>query len=120
MKEHKIGEIFEFGGEWYQCMKGNTCNDCAFYRSSCGSLNGKGSCSYNFRKDATNVIFKKLKKVGESPCKSCYFGMVQLYKLPYWNNGMVEPVGCHFTGDGYVLIEIKQRRYGTRNRIFWR
>ena len=63
--EHKIGEIFEYNGEWYQCMKGNTCNDCAFYRSSCGSLNGKGSCRYNFREDATNVIFKKLEKVGE-------------------------------------------------------
>ena len=63
--EHKIGEIFEIGGEWYQCMKGNTCNDCAFYRSSCGSLNDKGSCRYNFREDATNVIFKKLEKVGE-------------------------------------------------------
>lgn len=23
-------------------MKGNTCNGCAFYRSSCGSLNNKG------------------------------------------------------------------------------
>lgn len=60
--EHKIGEIFEYNGEWYQCMKGNTCNDCAFYRSSCGSLNDKGSCRYNFREDAANVIFKKLEK----------------------------------------------------------
>ena len=37
MKEHQIGEIFEYNGDWYQCIKGNTCNDCAFYRSSCGS-----------------------------------------------------------------------------------
>ena len=63
--ERKIGEIFEYDGEWYQCIKGNTCNDCAFYRSSCGSLNGKGSCRYDLRGDATNVIFKKLEKVGE-------------------------------------------------------
>ena len=65
MKEHQIGEIFEYNGDWYQCIKGNTCNDCAFYRSSCGSLNGKGSCRYNFREDATNVIFKKLEKIEE-------------------------------------------------------
>lgn len=63
--ERKIGEIFGHNDEWYQCIKGNTCNDCAFYRSSCGSLNGKGSCRYNFREDTTNVIFKKLEKVGE-------------------------------------------------------
>lgn len=64
--EWKIGEIRQVDDEWYQCMKGNTCNDCAFYRSSCGSLKGKGSCRYDLREDATNVIFKKLETVGES------------------------------------------------------
>ena len=32
--ERKIGEIFEFGGEWYQCLKNNNaygCESCAFY-----------------------------------------------------------------------------------------
>ena len=28
MAERKIGEIFEYNGDWYQCIKGNTCNDC--------------------------------------------------------------------------------------------
>ena len=28
--ERKIGEIFEFGGEWYQCV-GGTCRNCSFY-----------------------------------------------------------------------------------------
>lgn len=63
--ERKIGEIFEYNGGWYQCVKGNICKDCAFHRSSCGSLNGKGSCIYDLREDTTNVIFKKLEKVGE-------------------------------------------------------
>ena len=28
--ERKIGEIFEFCGEWYQCV-GGTCRNCSFY-----------------------------------------------------------------------------------------
>ena len=113
--ERKIGEIFEYDGEWYQCVEQcvehEGCHGCAFdisYGIRC-SFNGVPHCSA-YRSDGKPVIFKKLEKVGESPCKSCYFGMVQLYKLPYWNNGMVEPVGCHFTGDGCVLIEIKQTK----------
>lgn len=23
--ERKIGEIFEYNGEWYQCVEGNSC-----------------------------------------------------------------------------------------------
>ena len=110
--ERKIGEIFEYNGEWYQCVKGSDCLTCDLleggYCINNHTLNA--SCFWHNREDGTKVIFKKLEKVGEPPCKSCYFGMVQLYKLPYWNNGMVEPVGCHFTGDGYVLIEIKQNK----------
>ena len=106
--ERKIGEIFEFDGEWYQCMKGNTCNDCAFYRSSCGSLNGKGSCSYNFRKDATNVIFKKLKKIGK-PYEH-YEKFYQCYKLPMETEIRLLPNNCYPIGkDNLVEIEIKQK-----------
>ena len=107
MEEWKIGEIRQVNGEWYQCIKGNTCNDCAFYRSSCGSLNGKGSCSYNFRKDATNAIFKKLKKVG----------------LPYYNsdNKLCQEYKCYIVplitddivyvlADNRVVIEVKQNK----------
>jgi hypothetical protein len=113
--ERKIGEVFEHNGEWYQCV-GGTCRNCSFYYDTVcknitiiGSTNF-GNCHCSLRTDHKSVIFKKLEKIEESPCKSCYFGMVQLYKLPYWNNGMVEPAGCHFTGDGYVLIEIKQNK----------
>ena len=113
--EHKIGEIFEHDGEWYQCVEQcvehEGCHNCAFdlsYGIRC-SFNGVPHCSA-YRSDGKPVIFKKLEKIEEPPCKSCYFGMVQLYRLPYWNNEMIEPVGCHFTGDGYVLIEIKQNK----------
>ena len=116
--EKKIGEIFEYGGEWYQCMKGNTCNDCAFYRSSCGSLNGKGSCRYNFREDATNVIFKKLEKIGEPitvkgrtfqklildnySCANCVFNAQnkECYKNSYIDG---------LCSDNGIWVEIKQK-----------
>lgn len=108
MEEWKIGEIRQVNGEWYQCMKGNTCKDCAFYRSSCGSLNGKGSCSYNFRKDATNVIFKKLKKVGK-PYEH-YEKFYQCYKLPMETEIRLLPNNCYPIGkDNLVEIEIKQK-----------
>ena len=100
--ERKIGEIFEYNGEWYQCVEGN-CAYCSIQDEACEQRIINDVCRLN-------RIFKKLGKIEEPPCKSCYFGMVQLYKLPYWNNGMIEPVGCHFTGDGYVLIEIKQNK----------
>lgn len=62
--ERKIGEIFEYNGEWYQCVnKGFSCADC--------DMNGDcsdaciGSCSSCLRKDGKQVRFKKLEKVGE-------------------------------------------------------
>ena len=64
MEERKIGEIFDLGGEWYQCVNyGFSCADC--------DINGDcsdacvGSCSSCLRKDGKQVRFKKLEKVGE-------------------------------------------------------
>ena len=111
--EWRIGEIFEYNGGWYQAVEQTekSCKACYFYSDEgCFVSTGLGWCRHYSRNDNKSVIFKKLEKIEKSPCKSCYFGMVQLYKLPYWNNGMVEPVGCHFTGDGCVLIEIKQTK----------
>lgn len=33
--EHGIGEIFEYNGEWYQCVIGSYCHDCAFRNDNC-------------------------------------------------------------------------------------
>lgn len=63
--ERKIGEIFEFGGEWYQCVEHKGCHSCAFTLShgrKCG-FNGYPHCAY--RSDGKSAIFKKLEKVGE-------------------------------------------------------
>lgn len=55
--ERKIGEIFEYNGEWYQCVDGN-CAYCSLQDEACGQRIINDVCELNH-------IFKKLKKVGE-------------------------------------------------------
>ena len=63
--ERKIGEIFEYHGEWYQCLKSAGCDECAFINSNCIDY-PSFKCSVDDRTDNCSVIFKKLEKVGES------------------------------------------------------
>ena len=75
--ERKIGETFEYNGEWYQCLEEKTCTcfGCDFRGYNCADISlkeVKGSCQLERRKDNKSVIFKKLKKVGE-PFKSSDF-----------------------------------------------
>ena len=67
--ERKIGEIFEYNGEWYQCIVGNGCENCAFNERKCYTVvdNGDpiGDCCADRRKDNKDAIFKKLEKAGE-------------------------------------------------------
>ena len=62
--ERKIGEIFELGGEWYQCVESDSCGECSLFPTECGSK-VFGPCSKLSRTDNKHVIFKKLEKVGE-------------------------------------------------------
>lgn len=68
--ERKIGEIFEYNGEWYQCVEGNDCANCVFI-DYCKSHSKEerdsaiGLCVSFDRNDGRHVIFKKLEKVGE-------------------------------------------------------
>ena len=65
--ERKIGEIFEYNGEWYQCVEG-ACVNCAFYIDNCDDCSLRkiiGNCCIKDRVDRYSVIFKKLEKVGE-------------------------------------------------------
>lgn len=68
--ERKVGEIFEYNEEWYQCIvqpkgtEGQSCSIC--------SMNFGGKCPIHViecamegRSDGKSVIFKKLEKVGE-------------------------------------------------------
>ena len=121
--ERKIGEIFEYNGEWYQCVEGNDCANCVFI-DYCKSHSKEerdsaiGLCVSFDRNDGMHVIFKKLEKVGE-PYKyyiKCVedvdFIIVQEYILPnpsyIWNDeGNVFIRDCY---NGRIAIEIKQNK----------
>ena len=64
--ERKIGEIFEYNGEWYQCLIGGRCRECDFSSNNVTcDIHGALICTRNGRIDETSVIFKKLEKIGE-------------------------------------------------------
>ena len=77
--ERKIGEIFEYNGEWYQCVKSAICGECAFLSSICID-NPSIKCCADFRNDNCSVVFKKLEKVGEPIefARGLYFQRYQL------------------------------------------
>lgn len=63
--ERKIGEIFEFDGDWYQCVKElptGGCVGCAFFTNAPCAYASEGNESNIF--DHTGLIFKKLEKYG--------------------------------------------------------
>lgn len=66
--ERKVGEIFEYNGEWYQCIhvpQKHSCKLCDL-RGLCCDNNGVKivTCVWRHREDNTSVIFKKLEKDG--------------------------------------------------------
>ena len=91
--ERKIGEIFEYNGEWYQCLEEKTCTcfGCDLRDYNCDDISlkdVKGSCQSERRKDNKSVIFKKLEKLGEPFKRNGY--MYQEYKahtFPLLMNG---------------------------------
>lgn len=118
--ERKIGEIFEYNGEWYQCVEGLYCDNCAFVNDNCEdreriTLREKltkqpttGFCNSEKRNDRKSVIFKKLEKVGE-PFSNEHFGLVQKYELKRYGYSTKDKRVCFV--DGYdVFIKIKQNK----------
>ena len=68
--ERKIGEIFEYKGEWYQCVEDTediSCVNCCFYNGGHKLCTDEdmGDCVKEYRSDAKSICFKKLEKVGE-------------------------------------------------------
>lgn len=105
--ERKIGEIFEFGGEWYQCVNQNGCCNCAFYNTSCHLID-ELSCNSLNKKRKEKYIFKKLEKVGEPYISSRNKKRYQLYRffcLPITKDMRIEIGGTNCVG-----IEIKQNK----------
>ena len=102
--ERKIGEIFEFKKDWYQCVEGR-CKDCHFSekRFLCKQFITKDFCTHG-------IIFKKLEKVGEPYMDGGK--MMQKYKRVYR-----EPIyfpykelNCYNDLHGRICIEIKQNK----------
>ena len=114
MKERKIGEIFEYNGEWYQCVKSpdGSCKHCDMNFGGKCPIPTK-ECMAILRSDLSYVIFKKLEKVGEP---IVYMSRTfQRLKLPdteqckycYFRNQVCNPQLC---GKETFLVEIKQNK----------
>ena len=110
--ETKEGEIFEYNGEWYQCIVENGCENCAFNERKCYTI--VDECGADRRKDNKNVIFKKLEKVGEPYTHYCpsgriiYFQRYKIFNKSYSHN--TKYIMCDFNEDGIVSIELKQTK----------
>ena len=112
--ERKIGEIFEYNGEWYQCVNtGLSCNDCDI-KGDCSDT-FIGTCSRSLRKDGKPVRFKKLEKVGE-PYEYFVQGagiiMVQeyiIYNQKYIRDA-IQNLYIFDCQNGRIAIEVKQNQ----------
>ena len=120
--ERKIGEIFKFEGEWYQCIVGKDCKNCAFNKRKCYIVIDNddpiGDCCADRRKDNKDVIFKKLEKVGKP---FLYKGkQMQSYiratdeLICNWNNNLL--LLEHGNSD-IIDIEIKQNKEDMEQEI---
>ena len=105
--ERKIGEIFEYNGEWYQCIKGLNCLSCVFNGSG---ICDKMLCSLDERTDSTSIFFKKLEKVGEPyMLEDKKFQKYKVFKTPYIYN-KIDCSWQSFADPYYVSLEIKQNK----------
>ena len=109
--ERKIGEIFEYNGEWYQCVEDslNRCVNCCFFNGGYKECSDElGECSKGCRGDETSVIFKKLEKVGEPyMLEDKKFQKYKVFKTPY----IYHKIDCSwqsFADPYYISLEIKK------------
>ena len=113
--ERKIGEIFEYNGEWYQCVEGKTiCSECDLRNIICQrdtSINNPfKECSGNYRTDKKNIIFKKLEKVGEPyMLEDKKFQKYRVFKTPYIYH-KIDYSWQSFADPYYISLEIKQNK----------
>ena len=121
--ERKIGEIFNYQDNWYQCIKSITCTNCGFNNKGClADKHITGDCSS--RLDGASVIFRKLEKVGnpimvenksyqkikvpDSLCNNCAFydNFLRNCKLSYYINHY--PAYSCLKDE--IFVEIKQNK----------
>lgn len=121
--ERKVGEIFEYNGEWYQCIhtKSLGCENCDLATKSdihCSDVfEIRGECLLCYRKDGKSVIFKKLKKVGEpeiingKKVQSIVTGYVGCAFCIFKKGGACLSGGtCKNRGTGTIYVEVKQNK----------
>ena len=106
--ERKVGEIFEYNGEWYQCVKSpdGSCKHCDM------NFGGKcpipiKECVASARSDLFYVIFKKLEKVGE-PYYNSDKKLCQQYKC--YTEPLIADEIVYVFDDNKAVIEIKQTK----------
>lgn len=128
--ERKIGEIFNYQDNWYQCIEntGYGCIICHFntHNNICCNnvLNIIGNCLPPYRKDYKFVVFRKLEKVGnpimvenksyqkikvpDSLCNNCAFydNFSRNCKLSYYINHY--PAYSCLKDE--IFVEIKQNK----------
>ena len=120
--ERKIGEIFEYNGEWYQCVEQpekydeTVCSLCAFRGNGNCELD---RCSGTYRSDKKHVIFKKLEKVGKPiTVKDRIFQCLNAFKTEctgcVFLNHKRGCDKCNYTDDpcpdSEIWVEIKQNK----------
>ena len=106
--ERKKGEIFEHNGEWYQCVEGAGCYQCAFNRdeNTCTADDPHCTC----RSDNKDVVFKKLEKVGEPyMLEDKKFQKYRVFHTPYIYN-KIDYSWQSFADPYYISLEIKQNK----------
>lgn len=113
--ERQVGEIFEYNGEWYQCIhtKSLGCENCDLATKSdihCSDVfEIRGECLLCYRKDGKSVIFKKLEKFGEPYVSDGR--IMQKYKDVYSPTIFTyKSLRCYNELDGRICIEIPKNK----------
>lgn len=113
--ERKIGEIFEYDGNWYQCVKDSMydyCRGCTSFKNlKCTTFYSNIDCSLK-------ATCKKLEKVGEPYLCNYYLDKEALLMQPYRYYGKDTDVKCPNAIHAYIInrrdkivaIEIKQNK----------
>ena len=110
--ERQIGEIFEYNGEWYQCVGSDDCEECSFRAKD--YCTQQSECFAGARSDGISVIFKKLEKVGEPYIFSnmaIHNITMQRYKVfvkPIFTDNSI--ITTHNIVNETISIEIKQNK----------
>ena len=110
--EWKIGEIFEYNGEWYQCVVAiDGCRECSFRAQDYCPRHS--ACLSDARSDGISVIFKKLEKVGE-PYEYLGMGIIMVQEYILANANYIweysQDVVVMDCPNGKIAIELKQNK----------